>query len=190
MTQTLKTLQLSLWIVPGPSVSDQLTMRTFTFKKLDTIQFTVSQLLILPDVNKAVFYGSEFYGEINLEKYPFQSNKATDEPEIQVHRMQGAKIDKGSNPDVSQKSQIIQVEPVYVNGVWQDQLFLLSRDISNFKISLRLDVVSASKPLGSAQNIARINTDAAAAYKKAKFAEIAVIEKGDSRKHIFASTAY
>ena len=64
--------------------------------------------------------------------------------------MQGAKIDKGSNPDVSQKSEIIQVEPVYVNGVWQDQLFLLSMDISNFKISLRLDVVSASKPLGSA----------------------------------------
>ncbi len=69
-------------------------------------------------------------------------------------------------------------------------MFLLSRDISNFKISLRIDVVSASEPLGSAQNIARINTDAKAAYKKAKFAEIAVVENGDSRQHIFATMAY
>ena len=189
MTQTLKSLQLSLWIVPGPSVSER-PMRSFTFNKLDTIEFTVSQLLIMPDANKAVFYGSEFYAEIRLENYPFESTSVDQEPKVQVHRLQGPKVDKGSNPDVSMKSEILQAEPVYVDGEWQDQLFLLSRDISNFKISLRIDVVSASEPLGSAQNIARINTDAKAAYKKAKFAEIAVIKNGDSRKHIFATMAY
>ncbi len=62
-------------------------MRSFTFKKLDTIEFTVSQLLILPDANKAVFYGSEFYAEISLENYPFESASADKEPEVQVHRL-------------------------------------------------------------------------------------------------------
>lgn len=70
MTQSLKSLRLTLWLVPGPSVSER-PLRTFIFKKFDTIDFTVSQLLILPEVQKAVIYGTEFYAEISLENYPF-----------------------------------------------------------------------------------------------------------------------
>ena len=47
-------------------------MRTFVFKKFDTIDFQVSQLLILPEVQKAVIYGTDFYVEISLENYPFE----------------------------------------------------------------------------------------------------------------------
>jgi len=79
---------------------------------------------------------------------------------------------------------------MHIDGVWQDQLYLLSIDIANFKISLRIDVVSASNPLGSAQNIARINTEAVAAWQNAKFAEIAVLDEGSSRRHIFVTTSY
>lgn len=40
-------------------------------------------------------------------------------------------------------------------------------------MALRIDVISASNPLKSAINIARINTNAHSAYNFAKFAEIA-----------------
>ena len=62
----------------------------------------------------------------------------------------------------------------------------------NSKTSLRIDVVSASQPLDSAVNIARINTNAHAAYNAAKFAEIDFRISKDQkvRHHVFATLAY
>ena len=57
--------------------------------------------------------------------------------------------------------------------------------------SLRIDVAQADQLVGSAQNIARVNTNAVSAFNSAKFAEIDVeiAENGD-RKHIFVTQAY
>jgi len=54
-----------------------------------------------------VFYGTDFYAEISLENYPFRDSDPSQNPEIEVHRYQGSKLDKGSRPDLSVKSKIV-----------------------------------------------------------------------------------
>ena len=86
----------------------------------------------------------------------------------------------------------MQVKPVYYGSEWADKLFLLLTNLDNSKVSLRIDVVSASQPLDSAVNIARINTNAHAAYNAAKFAEIDFRTSANDkvRHHFFATLAY
>lgn len=58
-------------------------------------------------------------------------------------------------------------------------------------MSLRIDVVKASAPLGSTVNIARINTEARQADNAAHFAEIAKLERTEGQvTHVFATLAY
>ena len=64
------------------------------------------------------------------------------------------------------------VQPVYQDGRWMDQLFLLMSNVDDDITTLRIDAVKASQVLDTSVNIARINTESEAAYKRAKFAEI------------------
>ena len=70
----------------------------------------------------------------------------------------------GNKPDLSSGGKLMDLQPVYIGDEWADQLFLIMTDKGPEKITLRIEVVSASQPLGSAVNIARINTNAKAAY--------------------------
>ena len=163
-------------------------IRSFKLKGLKQIEFTVSELVLVSQANKAFFYAENFLAVMDLSAYPFET--ATDSPSVKVFRVRGTKHAQGTNPDLSSKSSLYQVQPLYVDGNFADQLFLLSSNFADFKTALRIDTVSASEPLGSAINIARVNTDGESAYNAAKFAEIAQENAGGNRRHFFASVAY
>ena len=64
---------------------------------------------------------------------------------------------------------------------------MLLTEINQGRSTLRIDTVSVSQPLGSAVNIARIDTVADAVHiREAKFTEIAVKDNS----HLFATFAY
>ena len=67
---------------------------------------------------------------------------------------------------------------------------MLTSGLADFKSQLRIDVVKAAEPLGSSQNIARVNTDAHSAYNAAKFAKVAHEIKVEKNKYFFATAAY
>ena len=63
-------LQIILHIVPGPTVSDR-ELRTLTFMPSIRIPFTIRELVLLPEAEKAIFYSNKHLGEISLKHYPF-----------------------------------------------------------------------------------------------------------------------
>ena len=61
-------------------------VRTFKFKGLKSIEFNVHNLLLLPpQANKALIYGPDFVGEIDLANYPF-ADEDSDSPGIRIYR--------------------------------------------------------------------------------------------------------
>ena len=73
MTQSAMRLTLTFYVVPGPNSMDDIPVRTFQFSGLKSIEFYVGNLLLLPpEANKAIIYGPDFVGEIDLSDYPFE----------------------------------------------------------------------------------------------------------------------
>ena len=64
MAQTRR-LQIILHIVPGPDVSHR-PLRSFTFMPSIRIPFTISELVLIPEEEKAIFYSNKHLGEIDL----------------------------------------------------------------------------------------------------------------------------
>ena len=65
-------------------------------------------------------------------------------------------------------------------------------EVEEGRKNLRIDSVSASKPIGSAVNIVRIDTGPFADFKSAKFTEIAMElkESNGQRNHLLATMVY
>ena len=87
MTQSAKRLTLTLYLVQGPDAMDDIPVRTFRFSGLKSIEFNVVNLLLLPqDINRAIIYGPDYMGEIDLSNYPYLEEKS---PHIRIYRFQG-----------------------------------------------------------------------------------------------------
>lgn len=46
--------------------------------------FSIDQLLILPEAKKVIFYSQDYFGEISLENYPFDSDYDDINPSIKI----------------------------------------------------------------------------------------------------------
>ena len=69
------------------------------------------------------------------------------------------------------------------------------KDFGPFQTSLRVDAINSKSMAGSARNIARLNTNAVAAYNSARFGQLAkrlLRDDDDDTKelHVFATFAY
>lgn len=92
-------------------------MRTFSFFPIVKIPFTVSELVVLTQANKAIFYSNKHLGEIDLQLYPFESDD--DLPTIKVHKVHSLKVDKnGSNPDDSAACELMELQPLFEDKTW------------------------------------------------------------------------
>lgn len=60
-------------------------MRTFSFFPPVKIPFTISELVVLTEANKAIFYSNRHLGEIDLNLYPFL--KDDELPSIRIHKV-------------------------------------------------------------------------------------------------------
>ena len=59
-------LEIIMYVVPGPSVSNSRQLRAFTFMPSIKIPFTINELVVLPHAQKAIFYSNKHFGEIDL----------------------------------------------------------------------------------------------------------------------------
>ena len=106
-------LQVTLHIVPGPSVRDR-ELRSFTFYAAQTIVFSTDQVVVLPDANKLFFYSNDWLGEISLENYPFQDMDLN--PTVRFHKVHNPYHE--TIDDFSTESKLLQVQPLYLsNGI-------------------------------------------------------------------------
>ena len=155
------------------------------------IPFTIRELVLLPEAEKAIFYSNKHLGEISLKHYPFADTEDWKmSPTIQIHKVFNIKAEEGDNPDDSAAGELMHLQPVYYDDKWSGQLALLMTNVEENRTTLRIDVVSAVEVQGTAQNIARINTGAEAAYNAAKFSEIHYDGDDTVKTHFFATVAY
>ena len=81
-------------------------MRTFSFFPPVKIPFTISELVVLTEANKAIFYSNRHLGEIDLNLYPFLKDDQL--PSIRIHKVHNMKAEKlGSKPDDSAASELM-----------------------------------------------------------------------------------
>jgi hypothetical protein len=150
------------------------------FKK----QFKITTSSVVEDALKMFFAGDGFFGEIDFTSYPFVDSN----PQIKLHQF----LSKSSNPQLDDQSsavQLLDVQPIFVDNLWTDRLFLFILNGAGNKSFLRVDSVSASNLQGSAQNMALINTQGYQATFDANFAQIGTPTEED-QIHTLATCAY